>query len=68
MLLFTLVSKKYFTASCNCESRSIFCMLVESDKMNRIVVKQARNEKNPIEVFRIFLHNVEELASVKSIF
>jgi hypothetical protein len=36
--------------------------------MNQIIVKQARNKKDPVDVFLISLHFVEELATVKSDF
>jgi len=41
-------------------------MIVDSDKIGQIIVKQARNKKNPSDVFLISLHIVEELATVKS--
>ena len=40
-------------------------MIVYSKKMDQIIVKQARNKKNPRDVFLISLHFVEYLASVK---
>jgi hypothetical protein len=57
-----------FTIQCNRESRKISCLLVDTDKMNQIIVKQARNKKDPADVFLISLHFVEELATVKSDF
>ena len=36
--------------------------------MNQIIVKQARNKKDPVDVFLISLHFVEELATVISDF
>jgi hypothetical protein len=36
--------------------------------MNQIIVKQARNKKDPVDVFLISLHFAEELATVKSDF
>ena len=40
-----------FTINCNCESRRISCIIVGSNKMDQIIVKQARNKKNPSDVF-----------------
>jgi hypothetical protein len=36
--------------------------------MNQISVKQARNKKDPVDVFLVSLHFAEELATVKSDF
>ena len=57
-----------FTINCNRELRRISCMIVDSDKMDQIIVKQARNKKNPSDVFLIPLHFAEDLTSVKSDF
>ena len=54
-----------FTIHCNCESLRISCMIVDSGKMNQIIVKHVRNKKNPTDVFLISLHFAEELAIVK---
>ena len=43
-------------------------MIVDSDKMDQIIVKQARNKKNSSDAFLISLHFAEGLASVKSDF
>jgi hypothetical protein len=43
-------------------------MIVNFDKMDQIIVKQARNKNNPSDVFLISLHFAEDLASVKSNF
>jgi uncharacterized protein YciU (UPF0263 family) len=43
-------------------------MIVDFDKMNQIIVKQARNKKDPCDVFLISLHFAEDLTSVKSDF
>ena len=43
-------------------------MIVDSDRMDQIIVKKARIKKNLIYVFLISLHFVENLASVKSDF
>jgi len=40
-------------------------MIVDSDKMDQIIVKQARNKMNPRDIFLICLHFAEDLASVK---
>ena len=45
-----------FTMNCCCESPRISCMIIDSDKMDQIIVKQARNKKNPSDVFLISLH------------
>jgi hypothetical protein len=57
-----------FTVNCNRETRRISCMIVDSDKMDQIIVKQATNKKDPIDVFLISLHFGEDLASIKSDF
>jgi len=57
-----------FTINCNRETRRISCMIVDSDKMNPIIVKQARNKKDPSDAFLISLHFAEDLASDKSDF
>ena len=44
-----------FTINCNRKSRRISFMIVDSDKMNQIIVKQARNKNNPSDVFLIYL-------------
>ena len=55
-----------FTINCNRESRRNYCMIVDSDKMEQIIVKQARrNKKNPSDVFLMSLHFAEDSASVK---
>jgi len=43
-------------------------MIVESDKMNQIIVKLARNNKKTSDVFLISLYFAEDSASVKSDF
>ena len=43
-------------------------MIIDFDKIDQIIVKQARNKKNPSVVFLISLHFAEDLASVKSDF
>jgi hypothetical protein len=58
----------YFTINCNRELRRISCMIVDFDKMDQMIVKHARNKKNPSYVFLISLHFAEDLASVKSDF
>ena len=37
--------------NCNRESRRISCMIVDSDKMDQIIVEHARNMNNPRDVF-----------------
>ena len=41
-------------------------MIVDSDKMDQIIVKHARNKKYPSDVLLISLHFTEDLASVTS--
>ena len=36
--------------------------------MDQIIVKQARNKKNPSDVLLISIHIAQDLASVKSVF
>jgi hypothetical protein len=43
-------------------------LIVDIDKMNQIIAKQARNKKDLVDVFLISLHFAEELATVKSDF
>ena len=57
-----------YTVQCNRESRRISCLSVDTDKMNQIVAKQARNKKDPVDVFLISLYFVEKLATIKSYF
>ena len=54
-----------FTIKCNRESCIISYMIVDSDKMDQIIVKHARSNKNPSGIFPISLHFAENLASVK---
>ena len=57
-----------YTVHCNHELCKISCLIVDTDKMNQIIVKQARNKKDPVDVFLISLHFAEKLATVKSDF
>ena len=57
-----------FIVQCNRESRRISCLIVDTDKMNQIIAKQAQNMKDPVDVFLISLNFAEELATVKSDF
>ena len=57
-----------FTKSYNRGSSRISCMIVDSDNMDQIIVKPARNKKNNGDVFLIPLHFGEDLAPVKSKF
>jgi hypothetical protein len=57
-----------FTIHCDRESRRIFYIIVDYDKINQINVKQARNKKSPSNVFVISLHFTEKLVTVKSDF
>jgi hypothetical protein len=59
---------KDYTVKCNREARKISCLIVDTNKINQIIVRQARNKKDPVDVFLISLHFVEELATVKSDF
>ncbi len=43
-------------------------MIVDSDKMSQIIVKQDQNTKSSSWVFLLSLHYVEELANAKSDF
>jgi hypothetical protein len=49
-----------YIVQCNRESLKISYLIVDTDKMNQIIVK-----KDPIDVFLISLHFAEELATVK---
>ena len=74
MLLYTLVasinsySMGSFTINCNRETCKFSRMIVDSDKSDQIIVKHAQNKKNPSDVFRISLHFVEDVATIKSDF
>jgi hypothetical protein len=57
-----------YKVQCNREFRKISCLIVDTDEMNQIIVKHARNKKDPVDVFRISLNFGEELATVKSDF
>jgi len=57
-----------FNINCNRETRRISCMIVDFDKMDKIIVKQSRNKKDPSDVCLISLQLAEDLASVKSDF
>ena len=54
------------TINCNRESRRNSCMIVDSDKADKLFVKQAQNKKNPSDVFHISLHFSEDVVIVKS--
>jgi hypothetical protein len=43
-------------------------MIVDSDKMDQIIGKEARNKKNPTDVFLIFFHFATDLATIESEF
>ncbi len=53
------------TINCNRESRRIYCMIVDSDKLDQIIVKQVRNKNNPSDVLLISLYFAEDLATIK---
>jgi len=57
-----------FTINCNRESRRISYMSIDSDKKDQIIVKHAKNRKNPSDVFLTSLHFAENLTSVKDDF
>jgi len=57
-----------FKIICNRESRRISGMIVDFDKIDKIIVKQTQNMKNPSDVFLLSLHFAEDLASVISDF
>ena len=57
-----------YTIQCDRESRRISWFIVDTDKMNQIIAKHARNKKDPVDVFLISLHFAEEFATVKSDF
>ena len=56
-----------YTIQCNRESRRISCLIVDTDKMNKLIAKLTRKNKDSVDVFLISLHFTEELASVKVI-
>ena len=56
------------TINCNPESSRNPFMIVDSDKMDQIIVKHARNKNNPSDAFLASLQFVDDLASVMSDF
>ena len=56
------------TVNCKAEPRRVSCVIVDSDKINQIIIKQSRNKKRPSELFLISLPFTEDLKSVKSDF
>jgi len=57
-----------FTINCNRESRRISCMIVDSGKVDQVIVKHTRKKINPSGVFLISLNFGEDLATAKSDF
>ena len=54
-----------FIVHCNSESRRRSCMIMDSDKINQIIVnKQARTEKNSCDFFLTSLFFAKEQATV----
>ncbi len=53
-----------FTINCNQEARRISCMIIDSDEIDQIIDKHARNKKNHSDFFLISLHFVEDLATI----
>ena len=47
-----------FTINRNREKRRISCIIVDSDKMDQIIVKQTRNNEDPSDVFLISLRSL----------
>ncbi len=59
---------KNATVVCHREPRRMSCILVDASKMEKTMVKQSRNKKNPLDVFMISLQFKEELDTIKSDF
>jgi len=59
---------KNSTLACHLEPRRISCLLVGTTKMDKILIKQSRNKKNPTDVFLISLQFKEDLETIKSDF
>jgi hypothetical protein len=59
---------KNATVVCHREPIRISCILVDTSKMDKILVKQSRNKKNPSYVFMISLQFKEDLDTIKSDF
>ncbi len=53
---------------CHRESRRIFCLIVDTDKMNQRFAEHTLNKKDPLDFLLIFLHFAEELKTVRSDF
>ena len=45
-----------------------YCMIIDCDKMDQIIVKQAKNKKSSRDVLLISLHFAEDLVSLKNDF
>jgi len=59
---------KNATVDCHREPRRISCLLVETTKMDKILIKQSRNKKNPADIILISLRIKEDLETIKSDF
>jgi ssRNA-specific RNase YbeY (16S rRNA maturation enzyme) len=59
---------KNATVACHREPRRVSCLLVDKSKMDKILIKQSRNKKNPADVFLISLQFKEDLEKIKSDF
>ena len=53
---------------CEAQPRKISCLLVDSSKIQKILIKAARNKHNEYELFLVSLHFNEELQSLKTDF
>ena len=56
------------TVACHREPRRTSCLSVDTAKMDKILIKQSRNKKNPADVFLISLQFKEDLEMNKSDF
>jgi len=54
--------------TCHREPRRISCLLVDSSKMDKILIKQSRNRKSPKDIFLIALQFKEDFKTIKSDF
>ena len=54
--------------ACESQPRRVSCLLVDSSKMQKILVKVARNKHTKSELFLVSLHFCEELESIKTDF
>jgi hypothetical protein len=53
---------------CEPQPRRVFCFLVYSPKMQNMLTKTIRNQRNEFKLFLVLLHSAEELQTFKIYF